>query len=53
MSAAHREMIEQTLINLAYDMHTIGKEQEMKDELARLSDAELISVFNSFVESLE
>lgn len=46
-------MIEETLFNLAYDMEYIGHSDDMRQELHRMTDAELITVFNRFVEGME
>ena len=53
MSAQHRAMIEETLFNLAYDMEFINHSEDMRAELHRMTDAELITVFNRFVEGME
>ena len=49
----YRTMIEQTLYNLRYDMDRIGAEAEIWEELHSMTDAELITVFNDFVEEVE
>ena len=49
----HREMIEATLFNLAFDMEYIGHGEEMKEQIKKMTDEELIKVFNEFVEGLE
>lgn len=53
MGQRQRAMIEETLFNLAYDMEYIGHSDDMRAELHRMSDAELITVFNGFVEEME
>ena len=49
----HREMIEATLFNLAFDMEYIGHGDEMKEQIKNMTDEELIRVFNEFVEGME
>ena len=53
MSAQHRAMIEETLFNLAYDMEYINHSEDMRQELHAMTDAELIAVFNGFIEEME
>lgn len=53
MEIRNRAMIEETLFNLAYDMEFIGHSEDMRAELHRMTDAELITVFNRFVEDME
>ena len=53
MEIRHRAMIEQTLFNLAYDMEYINHSEDMRQELHRMTDAELITVFNGFIEEME
>lgn len=53
MEIRHRAMIEETLFNLAYDMDNINHSEDMRQELHRMTDAELITVFNRFVEDME
>ena len=53
MEIRHRAMIEETLFNLAYDMEFINHSDDMRQELHRMTDAELITVFNRFVEDME
>ena len=49
----YRAMIEQTLFNLAFDMEHINHGDEMQEQIRNMTDEELISVFNDFVEGLE
>lgn len=49
----YRAMIEQTLFNLRYDMDCIGAETEIWEQLHSLTDDELITVFNDFVEGMD
>ena len=49
----HREMIEATLFNLAFDMEYIGHGDEVKEQIKSMTDEELIRVFNEFVEGME
>ena len=50
---AHRKLLEQTLINLVYDMDWIGIGQELiDDELSKLSDDDLISILNKVIENM-
>ncbi len=49
----YRAMIEETLFNLAFDMEHIGHGEDMRQELRNMTDEELITVFNEFVEGLE
>lgn len=49
----YRAMIEETLFNLAFDMEHIGHGEDMRQELRSMTDEELITVFNEFVEGLE
>lgn len=49
----YREMIEATLFNLAFDMEHIGHGDDMREELRRMSDDELITVFNVFVGGMD
>ena len=49
----YRAMIEQTLFNLAFDMEYIGHGDEMKEQIRKMTDEELIRVFNEFVEDME
>ena len=49
----YREMIVQTLFNLAFDMEHIGHGDDMREELRKMSDDELIAVFNDFVEGMD
>ena len=53
MEIRHRAMIEETLFNLAYDMEFLNHSEDMRQELAAMTDAELITVFNRFVEEME
>lgn len=53
MEIRNRAMIEETLFNLAYDMEYIGHSEDMRAELHRMTDAELITVFNRFMEEME
>lgn len=53
MGQRQRAMIEETLFNLAYDMDNINHSEDMRQELHRMTDAELITVFNRFVEDME
>lgn len=53
MEIRHRAMIEETLFNLAYDMEFINHSEDMRQELHRMTDAELIAVFNGFIEEME
>ena len=53
MEIRHRAMIEETLFNLAYDMAFLNHSEDMRQELHRMTDAELITVFNRFVEDME
>ena len=53
MEIRHRAMIEETLFNLAYDMEFLNHSEDMRQELHRMTDAELITVFNRFVEDME
>lgn len=53
MEIRNRAMIEETLFNLAYDMEYIGHSDDMRKELAVMTDAELIAVFNGFIEDME
>ena len=47
-----RKMIEQTIINLTYDMDCIGIDNEICSTLSTLSDDDLISVLNQILESI-
>lgn len=49
----YRAMIEETLFNLAFDMEHIGHGEDMRQELRSMTDEELITIFNEFVEGLE
>lgn len=49
----YRGMIEATLFNLAFDMEHIGHGEDMRQELRSMTDEELITVFNEFVEGME
>lgn len=49
----YRTMIEETLYNLAFDMEHIGHGDDMREELRKMSDDELIAVFNDFVEGMD
>ena len=49
----YRGMIEATLFNLAFDMEHIGHGDDMREELRRMSDDDLIKVFNDFVEGMD
>lgn len=53
MEIRHRAMIEETIFNLGYDMEFINHSEDMRQELHRMTDAELITVFNRFVEDME
>ena len=53
MSARARKMIEDTILNLTYDMDCIGVEAEIFEELARLSDSDLEAVLNQILEELD
>ena len=53
MGQRQRAMIEQTLFNLAYDMEFINHSEDMRQELHAMTDAELIAVFNGFIEEME
>ena len=48
----YRAMIEETLFNLAFDMEHIGHGEDMRQELRSMTDEELITVFNEFVEEM-
>ena len=48
----YRAMIEETLFNLAFDMEHIGHGEDMRQELRKMTDEELITVFNEFVEDM-
>ena len=49
----YRKMIEATLFNLAFDMEHTGHGDEMKEQIKKMTDDELIKVFNEFVEDME
>lgn len=49
----YRAMIEATLFNLAFDMEHINHGDEMKEQIRNMTDEELITVFNEFVEEME
>ena len=39
--------------DLAYDMEFINHSEDMRQELHAMTDAELIAVFNGFIEEME
>lgn len=49
MSKQNRAMLEQTLLNLRFDMDCIGKEAEMYRELAAMTDPELEQILNELL----
>lgn len=49
---AHRKMLEQTLVNLVYDMDWIGLGPEIDDELSKISDDDLIAILNKVIENM-
>ena len=49
----YRAMIEQTLFNLGFDMEYINHGDEMREQIRSMTDEELITVFNKFVEGME
>lgn len=49
----YRAMIEATLFNLAFDMEHIGHGDDMREELRSMSDDDLITVFNEYVEGMD
>lgn len=50
---AHRKMLEQTLVNLVYDMDWIGLEpEEIDGELSKISDDDLIAILNRVIENM-
>lgn len=48
----YRGMIEATLFNLVYDMEYVGAEGEVMERFRCLSDEDLITVFNEYVEDM-
>ena len=49
LSKTERAMLETTLYNLRYDMDCIGQAEEMRAELAAMTDAELERTLNCFL----
>ena len=52
LTPAERAMIETTLFNLRYDMDCFPAADEMRAELAAMTDADLEDVLNTFLEDL-
>lgn len=47
-----RALLEDTLFNLIYDMDHIGEEADIREGLAVLSDLELETLINDYLETI-